>query len=334
MVESREPFWATVERDGRRFRVYFLTDRGGIYALGYPVVTWFGHFVNLAELMVLTGVLYVVLLVLATLFSVVVSQRASQRPCAPPRDSIQLLPQAVPDVRGRRHRPGVHPRASPSARYFAAQLLAGADRSGGADRDDGAAPGRGLRGSIQPRGRRPWRGHRSDHGARRRGPSTRTPTCSNAHAFRRRARATSSRRSCSRRGHLRRVYRRILLDRLPTFVGDDARRRGRAIGWRPHRAAPADATASSPCRVTNRQREIDQRIDELDRQVLLGDRAVQPAGRGDRLLDGRADRRSRQPADARDPADRPRRPRRAESPRRRATSCGAWSRTSTRWRPT
>ena len=39
LVESREPFWTTVERDGETFRVYFLSDRGGIYALGYPVIT-------------------------------------------------------------------------------------------------------------------------------------------------------------------------------------------------------------------------------------------------------------------------------------------------------
>ena len=39
LVESREPFWATIERDDETFRVYFLSDRGGIYALGYPVIT-------------------------------------------------------------------------------------------------------------------------------------------------------------------------------------------------------------------------------------------------------------------------------------------------------
>ena len=33
------PFWADVDRGNERFRVYFLNDRGGIYALGYPVIT-------------------------------------------------------------------------------------------------------------------------------------------------------------------------------------------------------------------------------------------------------------------------------------------------------
>ncbi len=59
LVESREPFWASVDRDGQRFRVYFLSDRGGIYALGYPVITWVGHLINLAELVMLAAVLYV-----------------------------------------------------------------------------------------------------------------------------------------------------------------------------------------------------------------------------------------------------------------------------------
>jgi hypothetical protein len=27
-----------------------MNDRGGIYALGYPVITAFGHLINLAEL--------------------------------------------------------------------------------------------------------------------------------------------------------------------------------------------------------------------------------------------------------------------------------------------
>ena len=35
------------------FRVYLMNDRGGIYALGYPVITSFGHLINLAELVTL-----------------------------------------------------------------------------------------------------------------------------------------------------------------------------------------------------------------------------------------------------------------------------------------
>ncbi len=72
-VASRQPFWVTLERNGTAFRVYFTNDRGGIYAIGYPVMTWFGHMVNLAELMVLVAVLYVLLLCGSAVFSLVTS---------------------------------------------------------------------------------------------------------------------------------------------------------------------------------------------------------------------------------------------------------------------
>ncbi|HKT78794.1 MAG TPA: HAMP domain-containing sensor histidine kinase, partial [Vicinamibacterales bacterium] len=62
MTMSRAPFWATVPRNAQQFRVYFLNDRKGIYALGYPLLTLTDHLINLAELVVLTGVLYVILL--------------------------------------------------------------------------------------------------------------------------------------------------------------------------------------------------------------------------------------------------------------------------------
>jgi hypothetical protein len=62
MMLSRQAVWANVTREADRFRVYFFNDRFGIYALGYPVTTWVGHLVNLAELVILTGALYVLLL--------------------------------------------------------------------------------------------------------------------------------------------------------------------------------------------------------------------------------------------------------------------------------
>ena len=71
LVETREPSWTTLPRNESNFRVYFISDRAGIYALGYPVPTTFNHLVNLAELMVLVGVLYVLLLVGASIFSTV-----------------------------------------------------------------------------------------------------------------------------------------------------------------------------------------------------------------------------------------------------------------------
>ena len=268
MVESREPFWATVERDGRSFRVYFLTDRGGIYALGYPAVTWFGHFVNLAELMVLTGVLYVVLLVLATLFSVVVSSA--------PATGRALLR----EIRSSFYRKlflmfvagaivPVFILAVAIRTYFAAQLLAGADEAAArtvttAQRlvEDYAAYA-----AIQPRGA----GGLGAVTDQIMGLVARAID-EDANLFERaRLQATSARDIFASQLLTTRTpapaYRAILLDRLPTFVGDDA---FGAVGYRlaaaPVRAGGRDGIVTVP--LTNRQQEIDQRIDELDRQVL------------------------------------------------------------------
>ncbi len=74
MVAARKPIWAPVPREDGLFRVYFFSDRAGIYALGYPAPTLLGHLINLGELVFLVGVLYVLLLVAATLFNAVTSQ--------------------------------------------------------------------------------------------------------------------------------------------------------------------------------------------------------------------------------------------------------------------
>ena len=74
LVESRAPFWTTVERDGVDFRVFFMSDRGGCYALGYPVITWGKHFVNVAELIFLVAVLYVGILAGVTLVNAAISR--------------------------------------------------------------------------------------------------------------------------------------------------------------------------------------------------------------------------------------------------------------------
>jgi signal transduction histidine kinase len=60
--QGREPFWAVLTRGDERFDVYLLNDRGGIYALGFPVVSTLGHLVNLAELTVLAVAAFLLLL--------------------------------------------------------------------------------------------------------------------------------------------------------------------------------------------------------------------------------------------------------------------------------
>jgi signal transduction histidine kinase len=67
--ESRDPFWAALPRGQDRYNVYLLNDRGGIYALGFPVISALGHLVNLAEVTVLAVGTYLLLLLLNALFN-------------------------------------------------------------------------------------------------------------------------------------------------------------------------------------------------------------------------------------------------------------------------
>ncbi|MGE3191412.1 MAG: HAMP domain-containing protein, partial [Vicinamibacterales bacterium] len=71
---SREPFWAQATRGDTRYDVYYLNDRGAIYALGYPVVSPFGHMVSLAELVTLVGVTFVALLLGGAVFGLVAAR--------------------------------------------------------------------------------------------------------------------------------------------------------------------------------------------------------------------------------------------------------------------
>jgi signal transduction histidine kinase len=66
---SRQPFWTIADKGGKSYHVYFANDRQGIYALGYAIPTVFDHFVRLAELTTLAGVLYVALVTVNALFS-------------------------------------------------------------------------------------------------------------------------------------------------------------------------------------------------------------------------------------------------------------------------
>jgi signal transduction histidine kinase len=68
VLQSRSPVWAELERGGESYDVYLLNDRGGIYALGFPIVGPLGHLVNLAELTVLAVLTYLLLLAISMIF--------------------------------------------------------------------------------------------------------------------------------------------------------------------------------------------------------------------------------------------------------------------------
>jgi signal transduction histidine kinase len=66
--QSRDPFWTRLHRGDTRFDAYIISDQYGIYALGFPVVSPLGHLVNLAELIVLAALTYLLLLGGSALF--------------------------------------------------------------------------------------------------------------------------------------------------------------------------------------------------------------------------------------------------------------------------
>jgi len=79
LASSRSPFWARLEGEEQRYDVYLLSDRGGIYGLGFPVVTLLGHMMNLAELTVIAAATFLAALLLAAIFSTVARRTTSAR---------------------------------------------------------------------------------------------------------------------------------------------------------------------------------------------------------------------------------------------------------------
>ena len=267
LVDSREPFWAALDRDDQTFRVYFLSDRGGIYALGYPVIGWVGHLINLAELMMLAVVLYVTLLAALTLFSAV-----GVRTAASGRALLR-------EVRSSFYRKlflafwagavvPVFILAIFIRTYVATQLVDGATEAAAravttAQRlvEDYAA--------LQ------------QHGATALDAIddqimvlVRRAIDEDVNLFdRTRLQATSARDLFASQLLSPRtpgdVYRAILLDRLPTYVGQEQ------VGDLLYQLAAAPVRASGregivTVPMTNRKQQIEQQIDELDRRVLSG----------------------------------------------------------------
>jgi signal transduction histidine kinase len=264
LVQSRQPFWATLERDGERFHVYFLSDRGEIYALGYPVITWPGHIINLAELALLVMALYLALLAGASILRALAGRRgATGRGLLREIRSSFYRKLFLAYVAG-----AVVPvviLAVAIRIYFANELTAGGVESAQrtvttAQRlvEDYAA--------IQQSGTTAlstlddqimvlvWRAIDEDVNLFQR---THLQATSARDLF---ASALLSARTPGD------VYKSILLDRAPTFVGDEQ------IGEHPYRLAAAPVRAGGregivTVPLTNRRDEIEQQIDELDRRV-------------------------------------------------------------------
>ncbi len=69
LAASREPFWAAIEDHDVVSDVYLLSDRGAIYAIGYPRPSLLAHLSTVAQLIALTGVVFAALLVAVALAS-------------------------------------------------------------------------------------------------------------------------------------------------------------------------------------------------------------------------------------------------------------------------
>jgi signal transduction histidine kinase len=268
LIDSREPFWTSIEREGDTFRVYLLSDRYGLYALGYPVITGLGHLINLAEIVLLVMALYASLLAGATLFSAVAVHA--------PADGGRGL---LREVRSSFYRKlflaflagavvPVFILAIFTRTYVARQLVAGAE-------DAAARTVTTARRLVE------------DYATLQQGGSgaltaiddqilvlVRRAIDEDVNLFdRSRLQATSARdlfysRLISTRTPAD-VYRAIILERLPTFVGEEE------MGGVPYRVAAApvrangrDGVVTVPLR--NRQQEIEEQIDELNRRVLSG----------------------------------------------------------------
>jgi signal transduction histidine kinase len=79
LASARTPLWARLEGEEQSYDVYLLSDRGGIYGLGFPVVTMLGHMMNLAELTVIAAAAFLAALLLAAIFSTVARRTTSAR---------------------------------------------------------------------------------------------------------------------------------------------------------------------------------------------------------------------------------------------------------------
>jgi signal transduction histidine kinase len=266
IYRSRDPFWTTIQRDEERWRVHFSNDRWRIFAIGYPVPTLFDHLVHLAELTTLAGLAFVLVLVGTALFT-----RASRER---PRVGRALLREIRASFYRKLFLAFVLASIIPVVtlalviRAYFAELL----------RDDVRAAASGTAAVAQ-------RVIESSEPLLRRGPDGALSVSDDVMIWISqvidqdvnvfvgpRLRATSE-RDLFASGLLPtrtpyQVYRAIAIDRLPSFVNEDAIGNfPYMIAATPVRAAGQDAILTVP--LTLRRQEIERDIAELDRGIHL-----------------------------------------------------------------
>jgi signal transduction histidine kinase len=263
---SREPFWAEVEAGGSLHQVYFSNDRERIFAIGYPTLTVFDHFVHLAELTTFGGAVFGLVLIGTGLFTRIARQR--------PRVGRALLR----EIRASFYRKlflafvlaaiiPVLTLALVIRTYFANLLQA--DVEAEAARTAAVAQRviqdlvTGLSRSAEPTATLSddwmvWISQVIDQ---------------DVNVFRGAELVATSERALFASGVLPTrtpddIYRAIVLQRLPSFVREDAIGAfSYMLAAAPVRAVGPDVLLTVP--LTLRQREIEREIDELDRGVHL-----------------------------------------------------------------
>jgi len=244
--------------------VYFLNDRGGIYALGYPMLTWFAQLVILAELAALAVVLYLLILGGGTIFNALTSRT--------PASGRALLREIRSSFYRKLFIAFVAASVAPvvilavaTRAYFAKQALDGVDASAART----AAVAQRLvedYATLQQRG----------SGALQTVDDQIMVLVGRAinqdvNLFNGDTLQATSERDLFASGLLTTrtpgdVYRNIMLDRLPTFVAEEAGEFSYLLAAAPVRAG-REGIVTVP--VTSRKREIERQIDELDRRVLF-----------------------------------------------------------------
>jgi signal transduction histidine kinase len=263
---SREPFWAEVEAGGARHRVYFSNDRERIFAIGYPVLSLFDHAVHLAELTTFGGAVFAVVLIGTALFTRIARKR--------PRVGRALLREIRASFYRKLFLAFVLAAIIPVLtlalviRTYFANLLQG-DVEAEAARTAAVAQR-----VIQD----------LDTGLRRTSEPTATLSDDwmvwisqvidqDVNVYRGAELVATSELALFASGVLPTrtpddIYRAIVLERLPSFVREDAIGAfSYMLAAAPVRAAGQDVLLTVP--LTLRQREIEREIDELDRGVHL-----------------------------------------------------------------
>jgi signal transduction histidine kinase len=256
-------FWMVREAEGRRYHVHFVQNRAGIYALGYPALTAFEHAERLAEIVAVTAVLFVLIQLGAMVYAPLAS-----RPNAPLRvvlheirtsfyrklflffvlvaiGPLLLFTVAFGAYMDAKFRADVEAEAATTvtaARRVFEQVASAEEPAG-----QGLVP---LSDDLMV-----WIRQLIDQ---------------DVNLFEGSELVATSQRDLYNSGLLPTrtpavIYRRIALERLPTFVAEDQQYLAAAS---PLPARGPDAVLSVP--LASRQREIELESDELYRGVLVG----------------------------------------------------------------